>query len=184
MEKPILREQLKKQRRAIDSKTKKLWDQEIQQIFWELPQYRQAKVVMTYLAFGDEVDTWPILERAWSDGKRTAVPKVRKYPKEIFAVEVSSHSDLKSGFWGISEPVSDEVLNPGEIDLVIVPGLAFNKSGYRIGYGGGYYDRFLPSIQGFTVGLCYPPFLRDLPVFPWDQPVDLVIVPRFEEKGY
>lgn len=184
MEKPVLRELLKKQRDGLDPDLVQMWNQELHHRFWQLPQYQDAEVIMVYLSFGSEIDTWPLLRRAWEDGKRTAVPKVRKYPKEMFAVEVYGSEDLEPSFWGIYEPISDEVLDPALIDLIVVPALAFNSQGYRIGYGGGYYDRFLPQVRGCKVGMCFPPFLReDLPVFPWDQKVDLVICPDAGKKG-
>ncbi|HKM17958.1 MAG: 5-formyltetrahydrofolate cyclo-ligase [Firmicutes bacterium] len=177
MEKPILREQLKKMRDQLDPALIRSWNHSLHQKFWRLPQYRQAQTVMLYLSFGNEVDTWPLLKQAWVDGKRVLAPKVRRYPKEIAAVEVAAMTDLEPGFWGIYEPVRDQGVDPGEIDLILVPGLAFNSQGYRLGYGGGYYDRFLPQVKGFAVGLCYPPLLREIPVEPWDQAVDCVLVP-------
>jgi len=177
VEKSVLRELLKKIRDQLDPEQLRAWNQSLHQKFWQLPRYRSAKVVMLYLSFGSEVDTWPLLEQAWIDGKRTVAPKVRRYPKELLAVEITAITDLEPSFWGISEPISDLAVDPGEIDLVVVPGLAFNREGYRLGYGGGYYDRFLPQVKGYKVGLCYPPFLREIPVAPWDQAVDCVLVP-------
>jgi len=176
-EKPVLRELLKKRRDQLDPALIKCWNLSLHQKFWQLPQYQHANTVMLYLSFGNEVDTWPLLEQAWVDGKRTLVPKVRRYPKEMMAVEIAAKTDLEPSFWGIYEPISDQPVDPGEIDLIVVPGLAFNRQGYRLGYGGGYYDQFLPQMKGYKVGLCYPPFLRDIPLAPWDQAVDCVLTP-------
>lgn len=175
--KPVLRELLKKMRDQLDPELVKKWNHSLHQKLWRLPQYRNAEVVMLYLSFGSEVDTWPLLEQAWTDGKRTLAPKVRRYPKELLAVEITAKTDLEPSFWGVYEPVSDQAFDPAAIDLVVVPGLAFNHKGYRLGYGGGYYDRFLPQVRGFKVGLCYPPFLQEIPVEPWDQAVDCVLIP-------
>ncbi len=177
MEKPKLREKLRKQRDAVDPILRQSWDQQIHNKFWSLAEYAQAEWIMLYLAFGSEVDTWPILTKAWEQGKRVAVPKVCKYPQEIIAVEIMNKKELELSFWGIYEPIKDEAVSPKVIDIIIVPGLAFDQQGYRIGYGGGYYDRFLPQVSGYKIGFCYPPFLIDIPVFPWDQPVDLIITP-------
>lgn len=177
MEKPELRVILKNKRDSIEPRQRHLWDQQLHSQLFELEQYQQADLIMLYLSFGTEVNTWPILDHAWQMSKHVAVPKIRKYPKEIIAVKITDKNQLQPGVWGISEPISGTVIEPKHIDLIIVPGLAFNQEGYRIGYGGGYYDRFLPQVRGYKVGLCHPPFLVDIPVYPWDQPVDQVIVP-------
>jgi len=183
MEKSILREKIKKQRDQLTPEERQAWDAEIWQFLWALPQYQKAQTLMTYLSFGSEVNTWPIVERAWVEGKTVLVPKIRRYPKEIIAVAITSCNDLEPGLWGIYEPISDVAVSPQEIDLIIVPGLAFDSIGYRLGYGGGYYDRFLPQVTGYKVGLCYPPFFMEVPIEPWDQCVDLVIYPGMDKKG-
>lgn len=178
LEKAELREQLKKERSVISADQRRQWDQNILTKFWQTPDYLNAESIMVYLSFGDEINTWPILARAWADGKSTLVPKIRQHPKEIIAVKITSEAQLQPGLWGIYEPRSDEAAPRKEIDLIVVPGLAFNQQGYRIGYGGGYYDRFLPQTIGRKVGFCYSQFVREFPVAPWDQPVDLVITPE------
>ena len=140
------------------------WNHSLHQKFWRLPQYRQAQTVMLYLSFGNEVDTWPLLKQAWVDGKRV-LPQVRRYPKEIAAVEVAAMTDLEPGFGIMNQSVIRGSILRDRLDSG--PGLAFNSQGYRLGYGGGYYDRFLPQVKGFAVGLCYPPLLREIPVEPW-----------------
>lgn len=175
LNKAELREILKKERSGLTIAERQEWDQKILNKFWQNPVYLKARKLMVYLAFGDEINTWPILDQAWADGKRVFVPKVQKYPKEIIAVEINDRSDLKPSLWGIHEPISNERTAPDQLDLVVVPGLAFNKQGYRLGYGGGYYDRFLPQTFAYKVGFCYTKFVREIPVAPWDQPVDLVL---------
>lgn len=175
MEKPELRERLMKARNALPLTQRNDLDHQLHLQLWQLPQYQAAGFVMTYLSFNNEINTWPVVEQAWADGKRVAVPKVRKYPKEIVAIEIKSKQDLEPGLWSIQEPVADEAIAPRELDLIVVPGLAFNQQGFRLGYGGGYYDRFLPQTKAFKVGFCYQQFFGDVPVLPWDQPVDLVI---------
>ncbi|MGB4378373.1 MAG: 5-formyltetrahydrofolate cyclo-ligase, partial [Limnochordia bacterium] len=93
--KPVLRELLKKMRDQLDPELVKKWNHSLHQKLWRLPQYRNAEVVMLYLSFGSEVDTWPLLEQAWTDGKRTLAPKVRRYPKELLAVEITAKTDLE-----------------------------------------------------------------------------------------
>lgn len=180
MGKEQLRESLKKLREQISIPEREIWNQDLHRQFWQLPQYSSAKTIMIYLSFGSEINTWPLLEQAWLDQKSVLVPKVRKYPKEIIAVKIHSKADLEPGLWGISEPIKNQEFDPKLIDIVVVPGLAFDQAGYRLGYGGGYYDRFLPQVRGYQVGLCYPSFLREIPLMPWDQKVDQVLVPLLD----
>lgn len=177
VQKAELREVLKKERSSLSATQREHWDEEILSKFWQLPEYVAGEKIMVYLSFGDEINTWPILDKAWQDGKRIFVPKVRKYPNEMIVIEIESKADLKPSLWGIYEPIIEEPVDPRILDLVVVPGLAFDAQGYRLGYGGGYYDRFLPQTLGYKVGFCYQQFLQDIPIFPWDQPVDLVITP-------
>jgi len=119
---------------------------------FSLQEYRRAATVMAYVDFRNEVQTATILENVLQQGKRlvlpiTDVPNKRLIPAQVLQLT----NDLTPGTWGILEPSSQCVpVNPGEIDLVIVPGVAFDSAGNRLGYGGGFYDRFLPSIRNDT----------------------------------
>lgn len=143
--------------------------------------YRKAESVFSYVSYGAEIDTIPFIERALADNKRVAVPLMREKGKMVF-IEIDSLNQLRPNKYGIPEPeYSDEkVLVSDKNTLIAVPGLAFDKRGYRLGYGGGYYDRYL-SMNSFmkTAGFCYEQQITDsLPHYEYDVPVDIIVTER------
>lgn len=131
--------------------------------------YRQAERIFTFLPTRQEVDLWPFLRQALADGKALAAPvclpgrQMAFYPVEDLAA-------LHPGAYGIMEPVRTRPVQPDEETLCLVPGLCFDPGGGRIGYGGGYYDRFLAGFPGRTVGIAEQ-ISEQLPSGPWDVPV-------------
>ncbi len=120
---------------------------------WEI--YKKAAAVMTYVSFGSEVKTDAVLEKILRDGKIAAVP-LCEGGTEMTARVIRSRSELSPGAYGVPEPPeSSPLILKKDIDLIVVPGLGFDKSGYRIGYGKGYYDRYLKDYRGAAVGLCF-----------------------------
>lgn len=141
-----------------------------------LPAVADATTVMAFSSFGSEVDTGPIIERLERDGRRVALPRVEG--RDIVAVSYRSDDRVRPTSFGAIEPAGGEKLAPGEIDVVIVPGLAFDRSGHRVGYGRGFYDRFLDTLRpdALTVGICFSVQLVDeVPHGQGDRPVDLVM---------
>lgn len=137
--------------------------------------YVRAGTIYGYLPYNQEVRTVPILEQALRDGKAVAAPKV--VGEEMRFILLEDLSQVAKGYAGIPEPIADGPLAQDPKALVLMPGLAFDPQGRRIGYGGGFYDRFLAREPGHpTVALCY-----DFQVFPkletdpYDIPVDLVL---------
>ena len=139
------------------------------------PEYQQAKVVLAYLSFGAEVDTREIIRTAWADGKTVALPRCIPGRRMAWHVVKSFDGLLRSKF-GVDEPADDPStqIDPNRPDaLALVPGLTFDARGFRMGYGGGFYDVFLANFPGVSLGLCREcqlsdavPFLdeHDLPV--------------------
>ncbi|MBC7342442.1 MAG: 5-formyltetrahydrofolate cyclo-ligase [Clostridia bacterium] len=146
-----------------------------------LAAYRRAQTIMTYVAFRNEVRTEIIIREALAQGKRVAVPLCSKARRQLIASQLLDFpGDLAPGTWGIPEPKPEALrpLDPQAIDLVIVPGVAFDRRGYRLGYGGGYYDRFLLRLgQGsVSVGVAFSlQVVDELPCEERDRPVNLVI---------
>lgn len=112
--------------------------------------YRRASAVFLYLSYQSEADTGRILEQAWRQGKPVAAPRVEG--EKLVFYRICSEEDTKEGYRGIREPVSGcSPLIPGREDLILVPGAAFDLRGYRMGYGGGFYDRFLAKTRSGCV---------------------------------
>ena len=141
----------------------------------ESPMYRQAKTIYGYLPYNQEVRTMPMLEQALRDGKRVAVPKC--YGDEMRFIWMEDLSKVEKGYAGIPEPVEDGPVADDETALVLMPGLAFDPEGRRIGYGGGFYDRFLAKEPDHpTLALCYAfQMLPKLETEEFDIPVDCVL---------
>ena len=176
MTKEQLRKELKKKRGQVSKKQREVWNQAIRAHLFGLSAYTDARKVMVYLSFGWEIDTWAIVENLQKQGKEVYVPVVQRQPKQLIARGYTSREDLIPAVFGILEPGPQaSTVHPLELDLVIVPGLAFSAQGFRIGYGGGYYDRFLTTTNANSVGLVYHSFIRDVPADSWDQAVDFLV---------
>lgn len=136
--------------------------------------YKQAKTIYGYLPFNQEVQLLPLLRQAMADGKQIALPKC--FGREMRFILTTDLSRIRYSDFGAPEPVDDEPIARDPSALVIVPGLAFDRQGYRIGYGGGYYDRFLAQEPEHpTIGLCYDfQLVSQLETDPHDIPVDIV----------
>ena len=137
--------------------------------------YQKARTIYGYLPYNQEVRTVPILQQALLDGKRVAVPKI--YGDEMRFIYLTDLSQVETGYAGIPEPVSDGPVADDPTALVLMPGLAFDPQGHRIGYGGGFYDRFLAAEPNHpTLALCYDfQMLPELQTEAFDIPVDMVL---------
>jgi 5-formyltetrahydrofolate cyclo-ligase len=137
------------------------------------------KVISFYISQSWEVSTHKMIEKAVAMGKTIACPKVVG-PGLLRHYVVTDLKCCKPSKWGILEPATDDLLEiqPENFDLVFVPGLAFTKEGFRLGYGGGFYDRFLEKVKGDKIGLSFKKQLfLDLPVENHDVQLDLVLSP-------
>ena len=143
-----------------------------------LPEIREAAVLMIYLSFGSEVRTDGILRWAWGNGKRIVVPRCRPEERRLTPCLLSGFSELETGHYGIREPKAEQVraVPAEEIDAVLVPAVAFDRRGYRVGYGGGYYDRFLPKVpRAARIGAAFAcQMVGRIPAGPHDIPVDRI----------
>jgi 5-formyltetrahydrofolate cyclo-ligase len=145
-----------------------------------LQAYQNAEIIFVYVSFRSEVDTKSFIRKANEDGKRIAVPVSIPNGKILLPCEISGLDDLVPGTWGILEPDKDRqrLVDSRKIDLAVVPGLAFDHFFQRLGYGAGYYDRFLPSLREDAVklGIGYDFQLIDrLPVEKYDIPLDGIL---------
>ena len=146
-------------RRNIFLKDKIKYDKEIYEKIVKLKEYLDCKLVLIYVSLKDEVDTIKLIEYSLSVGKMVAVP--RCIGKEMKFYLINSLSDLKEGYFKILEPINNNVVIDFCDSICIVPGISFDKDGYRVGYGGGYYDRFLSSYKGKKIGITYKKCICD-----------------------
>lgn len=175
MNKRELRRQIREQKRAMTPEEIESASEKLKELFLATDQYRRAKTVYGYLPYNQEVRTVPILEQALADGKQVAVPKV--YGDEMRFIYLNDLTRVAVSDFGIPEPVEDGPVADDPTALVLMPGLAFDKEGHRIGYGGGFYDKFLAEEPEHpTIALCYTfQVVNELPTEEFDIPVDQVL---------
>lgn len=146
--------------------------------FLELPQYKEADLIYIYMDFKNEVMTKQIIEDAWEKKKRVAIPKVVEN-QIIFYELVKEQEKLKEGYFGIREPKMSQPIMDSE-GLMVVPGIAFDKQGYRIGYGKGFYDRYLHANNiKHKISLVFELQMVDkVPNDKYDIPIDMIITEK------
>ncbi len=173
-----LREKYLNKRKNKNNLLKKIHDKLIIEKLFTLDEYKKCNTLFMYMSKPDEINTYELFEKALLDKKIVALPRCIEEKKELQFFMVNSLSDLEKGKFKLMEPIKTKCLpiSSGENDLCIVPGIIFDMSGYRLGYGGGYYDRFLTRFKGKTVGLCYDDFIMStLPRDKFDMNVDAII---------
>ncbi|MDF2556378.1 MAG: 5-formyltetrahydrofolate cyclo-ligase [Bacillales bacterium] len=145
-------EKLQKMEHSSDKQVKQIH----QNLYFNKIWYKSLVIGIT-MSKSPEISTKEIITEAWRMGKKVAIPKCNPTDKSMEFYIINSVDQTELSFYGVLEPIPDlcERLNPNQIDLLIVPGLAFNRNGYRIGFGGGYYDRFLSRYYGPTIALAY-----------------------------
>ena len=174
-----LRKQVLQEMKGLSQKQKQVMDRALTERFLNHPFYQEAKTIATYLSFPHEFQTQELIERALKDGKKVLIPKT--YSKGRMDFVVYDPQQLKKTSFGLLEPQGDlEVVDPSQIDLIHVPGLAFTTEGYRIGYGGGYYDRYLENFAGHSLSTIYPCQVQEFNSEDHDIPVQEVLI--YEEN--
>ena len=175
MDKKELRRTIRERKRAMTEEEIIARSEALGVLFAQSEAYKAAKTIYGYLPYNQEVRTVPMLEQALKDGKKVAVPKV--YGDEMKFLYLDDLTKVEKGYAGIPEPIADEPVADEETALVLMPGLAFDPQGHRIGYGGGFYDRFLAAEPNHpTLALCYEfQMLPELHTEEHDIPVDTVL---------
>jgi 5-formyltetrahydrofolate cyclo-ligase len=144
-----------------------------------LPEVRGARTIALFSSFGSELDTAPMLEQAHAEGLRVVLPYI-----DGAAMEVAEHrpgDDLARSSYGAMEPASRVAVDPAQIDVVVAPGLAFDRAGRRLGYGRGYYDRWLRRVgtKALLIGVCFSSQVVDrVPATSSDERMDVVVTDR------
>lgn len=175
MDKKELRRSIRERKRAMTEVEIVSRSEKLGVLFAQSEAYKAAKTIYGYLPYNQEVRTVPMLEQALRDGKRVAVPKV--YGDEMKFLYLDDLTKVSKGYAGIPEPIADEPVADDKTALVLMPGLAFDPAGHRIGYGGGFYDKFLAAEPNHpTLALCYEfQMLPELHTEEHDIPVDTVL---------
>lgn len=167
-------------RAALTEKERREKSLQIAEQVLSLPEYEQAQTVMLFLNFRDEVETTGLAEETLKRGKRLVLPRCAPQGVLIPALVRDLSRDIEPGTWGIREPKRDTLVevDPTSIDLVIVPGAAFDEQGNRLGYGGGYYDRFFKRIRPEVprVAIAFQTqILPEVPVGEYDQKISILV---------
>lgn len=182
MEKAEAREEIRRRVEGLTADQKADASARIREHLAQLPELQRASTVLLFLSMPDEVDTLPIVADALAAGKTVAVPKVDTRRKVMDACVLRDlDRDLAPGVFGILEPVSAEVIEPGAIDFILVPARAFDRHGNRLGRGGGYYDRYMshPAFRALRCGIAFAAQLLDaLPHDEHDLPVHALVTER------
>jgi 5-formyltetrahydrofolate cyclo-ligase len=143
--------------------------------FLDLPEVQRAKTIMLFSHFGSEVPTGSLIQRLYERGVVVALPRIEG--SHLVPLAHAPGDPTSTTSFGAQEPVDGTPIDPASIDVVAVPGVAFDRGGRRIGYGGGYYDRFLRGLPAFTVALAFDLQVleEDLPAGRFDLPVRAVV---------
>ncbi|WP_457568224.1 5-formyltetrahydrofolate cyclo-ligase [Desulfurobacterium sp.] len=170
--KAVLRHAIKEKRLLLDRKEVEAKSKVICEKLLTVDAVKRYRKFLLYYPFKNEASLLPLFQQLKKSGKSVLFPKVSG--KEIIPVEVNSLNELSPGYMGIMEPPAAG--KKEEPEVVFVPGIAFDLNCYRLGYGGGFYDRFLSLGKYFTIGVCFDfQIVKKLPVEPFDVPVQLVI---------
>jgi len=176
-----LRSRLKLQREALPQHQVAAKSHAVLDRLTAMPTYMAAKVVHTYVAWGNEVDTHPLIERALQGGKVVVVPRVDIHSRSLEHYRITAFSDLSPGAFGILEPTAAESARweATDLDLIVVPGIGLDPSGHRLGFGGGYYDAFLKRLHATKIALAYDFQIVDcLPTRAEDEKVDMIVTEK------
>jgi 5-formyltetrahydrofolate cyclo-ligase len=151
---------------------------EIEERLFSLPELKSARTVLFFASFRSEVDTIPMIRRALASGKRVILPKVKGKELELFAIR-NVDSDVSPGAWGIPEPRGSAPVKLDELDVIIVPGAAFDERGNRLGYGAGFYDKLLSEFTKLSVALAFEEqIIPKVPAGPHDMPVKKIVTEK------
>lgn len=176
--KKTLRSELIRRRKEMDKAYRKNLDERIYNNLKGIKGILDFGAYLIYASSPIEVDTRAFIEYLLSEGKIVAVPKCEG--KDMRFLVISSLSELVKSKFGVEEPIDGEEITDFSNTLCITPALSFNEKGYRLGYGGGFYDRFFEKYNGIKLGICYEEFCGEIPTGEYDIPVDWVVT----EKGF
>jgi 5-formyltetrahydrofolate cyclo-ligase len=169
-EKDSIRKQIIEHRDSIDINTKGQWDESIFNSLVKSEWYKKANTIFAFVSFKSETDTHKIINYAIQDGKTICVPRIKSKQKGIEIFKIDSFHQLEKGYFGILEPIeSCLAVDSKDIDLILMPGVAFDRQGGRLGYGAGFYDRFLSKINNSVDKIAVAYHFQVLDNIPMDE---------------
>lgn len=177
-EKKILRNAMQKKLKEIEAYEYEHLSNKIAERLLTFPAWTDAKTIAITISRIPEVNTYGIIKKAWEDGKKVVVPKCHPKDRTMTFRNITAFDQLETVYYGLLEPIEEwtEEVEQDEIDLMIVPGLAFNRDGYRLGFGGGYYDRYLQHYKGKKIALAFTQqIVSTIPIESHDMAVDAII---------
>lgn len=168
-----LRREMLALRRTMSENVRKEYDERIYNNLIALPQVRKCCTFLVYASSDIEVDTRRFINKMLDEGKTVAAPKCEG--KLMKFLRIGSLGELRKSSFGVDEPISGEEITEFVGSICIVPALRFDRYGYRLGWGGGFYDRFLKEYTGYSVGICYEMCCGEVPKDTYDISTDIVI---------
>ncbi len=180
MDKKELRKEILRKRAKITKEENDKYSNTIANTLYEMNSYKEANTIMCFISFANEINTRELIETSIKNGKTLVIPITIPETKELKISQILDFSELEKGFYNILTPKEEFIryIDPSTIDLVLVPGVVFAKNGYRIGYGGGYYDRFLSkldkSVPKVAIGFDLQ-VVEEVPTEDFDIPVDMIV---------
>lgn len=178
MEKSTLRKRILQDLNKLDITVHNEYSKHIHRKVLVEEKIKKAQVIGITLSSLPEVDTWDLIENLWAMGKQVAVPKCEPKTRRMTFYKITSFNQLEIVYMKLKEPIPSltKRVEATQIDVLIVPGVVFNKEGYRIGFGGGYYDRFLSDYNGSTFALAFESqIVNELPIEAFDLPVQCIL---------
>ncbi len=179
-----LRDGVKQQRRDMSAEEKAALDSGVLANVKKMREYQRCSTVFVYVSTPIEVDTRKIIEMAWADNKRVAVPRCIPETRQMTFHYINSFKELSAGTFSVLEPSSDApIADNYDKSIMLVPALVIDKYGYRLGYGKGYYDRYISKYNGLTVGLCYLNNIKNrLYHGRFDKKLDYIITEKYIKR--
>lgn len=180
MIKEVIRKKMRRLRRELTDEQIKEYSEIIRYKLESRKAFKEAETVMMYISFSHEPETIPIIKNLLEQGKNVVVPVSELSTNTIIPTYIHNIDELRKGAYGILEPTIIRAVDPADIDVVVIPGIAFDMHRNRLGFGKGYYDKFLGTTDAQRIALCYDfQIVDDLPTDEFDLPMNLILT----EKG-
>lgn len=180
MEKSQIRREIQYKISNIPAKTKKNKDKILFNTMINNPDIKNSSNIMCFVSFNNEVDTHVFIKYLINNKKNVYIPLIDSKNKIMNISKINSFDELEEGYYGILEPKKEfiRIADSSVLDIIITPGVVFSKDNYRIGYGGGYYDKFFSNMntKALKIGLCYKEqIVKKVPTEKYDVAVDYII---------